>query len=178
MKTPILRGIIAVLAASVFLGQAVASAGSHKVHVVSTSTLNSDTGGDPGTCDPVTFLPEAGDPACIASVAQLFNDTGDFEGNTILEISYVQFANGYLANTGDFQTWSGTIDGVGTGSFVVHEYDLVFKADGTYHSKYSVVDGTGTGDFTGVTGQATSSGNLTSGVSIFDLSFPSQQKHH
>jgi hypothetical protein len=176
MKTPILRGIIAILAASVFMGQPVANAGSHKIHVVSTATLNGDTGGDPGTCDPVTFLPKAGDPACIASLAQLYNDTGDFEGNSLLEISYVQFANGDFANTGDFQTWNGTIDGVGTGSFVAHEYDLVFKSDGTYHSKIRVVDGTGTGDFTGVTGQGKSSGNLTSGLNVLDLNFPSQ--HH
>jgi Protein of unknown function (DUF3224) len=156
MKIPILRGIVAALATSVFAGQAIANAASHKVHTVSTATLNSDSGGDPGTCDPATFLAKAGDPVCVASLSQVYNSTGDFEGNEFLEITYAQFANGNFANTGDFQTWTGTIDGVGTGSFVVNEYDLVFKSDGTYHSNLRVVDGTGTGDFTLVTGQGRS----------------------
>ena len=172
MKTSMLRGIIAALAASVLAGQAVANAASHKVHLVATATLNSTPGGDPGTCDPATFLPKAGDPVCVASLEQLYNFAGDFEGNGLLEITYAQFANGNFANTGDFQMWTGTIDEVGTGSFVVHEYDLVFKSDGTYHSKIRVVHGTGTGDFTGVAGRGTSSGNLTSGLNILDLSFP------
>jgi hypothetical protein len=152
MRTLTLKGIVglAIVAATV-AGRGPAALASGNVRVVSTATLSTYTAADPGTCDPNTFLPFSGDPACVATI---FAEASDL------------FT--------DFQIWSGTIAGRGTGSFVIQEYDGVTKSDGSYTSKLRVVDGTGTGDFAGITGKGTSAGNLSGGTNTLKLKFPSQ----
>jgi Protein of unknown function (DUF3224) len=144
---------------------------SGNTRVVSTATLDSYTAGDPGTCDSTYYLPIAPDPACVATVGELYDAFGDFEGTLRLELTFTAFPDA-SDQFSDFQLWTGTIGGYGTGSFEVLEYDGITKSDGTYTSKLKVVEGTGTGDFGGVTGMGTSAGDLTSGTNTLKLKLP------
>lgn len=61
---------------------------------------------------------------------------------------------------------TGTLDGCGVGSFVMHQtnwnYDLMSLTSGTLHFtlEWTILKGSGTGDFTGATGSGTADGYL------------------
>ena len=55
---------------------------------------------DPGTCDPSTYLPYAGDPACVYYEATMYTTTGDFVGSEFEEDSLVAFPNSAVAYAG------------------------------------------------------------------------------
>ncbi len=174
MKKYILRGIIGIaIVAAVIAAREPAAMASGNVRVSSTASLSGYTAADPGTCDPATFLPVSGDPACVATIGEAYDATGDFTGTLQLEVTFTAFPDGSDLFS-DFQTWNGTIAGHGTGTFVIQEYDGATKPDGTYTSKLKVIGGTGTGDFAGVTGKGSSAGNLSSGVNSLKLKFPHQ----
>jgi hypothetical protein len=180
MKNSILKLMLAAAIVCVPLGAGVAIAGApESVRVVATATLEGYSGGDPGTCDPTTFAPDPGEQVCIASIGETYTVSGGFVGSLLLETAYAEFANGSFAPNTDFQNWTGSINGHGTGSFALNEYDLIIQADGSYHSQLRILDGTGTGDFQGITGFGSSKGNLSSGVNTLLVEFPQEhnQRH-
>jgi hypothetical protein len=135
-----------------------------------TATFTSFSAGDPGTCNSSTFSPNTGEPACVAFLGELFDLTGEITGNVVLELSFTGFANGSSVFS-DYQTWNGTLSGHGSGAFILHEQGFG-QPDGSYTSQLSVVEGTGSGDFAGVTGFGSSKGNLSGGVNTLQLRFP------
>ncbi len=165
----------ALIALAMSIGQASVAAafgnGGGSVRVVSTATFITFTADDPGTCNSTTFLPNSGDPACVEFFGESYDATGNFVGTLLLESTLTAFANGSYRYA-DFQSWNGAISGHGSGSFIVLEYKGFVQSDGNYTSKLVVIDGTGTGDFAGVTGSGTSKGNLSSGVNTLTLTFP------
>jgi hypothetical protein len=155
----------------VLIGQVPVAMASEPIRLEVTATFVGFTAADPGSCDPNTFLPNPGDEVCIATLGELFTSSGDFAGGAFVEATFAPLADGSDSFT-DFQTWSGTVNGHGTGAFTLLEYDGVTKADGSYTSKLRSVDGTGTGDFQGITACGSSKGNATSGFNTLTLTFP------
>jgi hypothetical protein len=45
-----------------------------------------------------------------------------FDGTLLVETTAVAFTNGNVSYT-DFEIWTGTVAGLGTGSFILLEYD-------------------------------------------------------
>ncbi|HVA77404.1 MAG: hypothetical protein WAU33_02035 [Candidatus Binataceae bacterium] len=177
MKNSILKLILAAAIVCVPLGGRVAIAGVFgSVRVVSTATFSEYGLGDPGTCNSTTFAPDPGEPVCIASIAETYTVSGDFVGGLLLETAFAEFANGSFALNSDFQNWTGSISGHGSGSFTLNEYDLLIRADGSYTSRLRILDGTGTGDFQGISGFGSSKGDLSSGVNTLIVEFP-EEKH-
>jgi hypothetical protein len=178
MKNSILKGVLAAVIVLVALsGRALLAEASDGVHVVVTDTAGPFTAADPGTCDPITFFPKAGDPVCILTVGQLFTAAGDFVGSIFLETTLAQFPDGRAVFT-DFETWTGTVTGHGTGTFTGLEYDAVTQVNGTTTSKFRILDGTGTGDLVGITGKGSFSNATGAGVTTMTLEFPGQHQHH
>ena len=144
---------------------------SRGVHIVVNTVDGAFTAGDPGNCDPTTFKPKAGDPACIASVGQEFSISGDFVGTGLFELTFTAFADGSTSYT-DFETWTGTVTGHGAGSFVLLEYDGLMQSDGKSTSKLRILEGTGTGDLVGITGEGRFSNATGADISEMTLHFP------
>lgn len=177
MKNSILKVMLAAAILCVpFGGQVAIAGGPQNIRVVSTATLSEYDLGNSGTCDPNTYVPDPGQLVCIASLGETYTVSGDFTGSLLIETAYAQFANGSFAPNTDFQNWTGSISGHGTGSFVLNEYDLIIQANGSYHSQLRILDGTGTGDFQGITGFGSSKGNLNGGVNTLLVQFP-EGKH-
>jgi len=177
MKDSIQKVMLAALTVLLVLtGQVLVVMASEPVRLEVTATFVQFTAADPGTCDPSTFLPNPGDQSCIATLGELFTAAGDFVGGAFVEATFAPLPDGSDSFT-DFQTWSGTINGRGTGTFTLLEYDGVTKADGSYTSKLRSVDGTGSGDFEGITAWGSSKGNATTGFNSLTLTFPGH-KHH
>lgn len=178
MKNSILKVILAAAIVCVPLGGRVAIAvAAESARIVSTATLEGYSGGDPGTCDPITFAPDPGEQVCIASIGETYTVSGGFVGSLLLETAYAEFANGSFAPNSDFQTWTGSISKHGTGSFTLNEYDLIIQANGSYHSQLRILDGTGTGGFQGIAGFGSSQGNLSSGVNTLFVEFSGGHGH-
>ncbi len=177
MKKSIQKGILAAVTVLLVLtGQVLVAMASEPVRLKITATFDNYTAADPGSCDPNTFRPKAGDPVCIATLGALWTTSGDMVGGIFTETTFAEFPDGSSSFT-DFETWFGTITGHGTGAFTLLEYDGVGQADGTYTSKLRLVDKTGTGDFEGVTGSGSSRGNGATGLNTLTLTFP-EYKHH
>ena len=177
MKNSIQKGIlVAMTVALVLAGQVLVAMASETVRLKVTATFAQYTAADPGSCDPTTFRPKAGDPVCIGTIGQLWTTSGDMVGGIFTETTFAEFPDGSSVST-DFQTWFGTITGHGTGAFTLLEYDLIGKSDGTYTSKLRLVDRAGEGDFEGITGRGSSKGNATTGFNTLTLTFP-EHKHH
>jgi Protein of unknown function (DUF3224) len=177
MKNSIQKGILAAVTVLLLItGQALVVMASETVRLEVTATFVEFTAADPGTCDPNTFLPNPGDQVCIATLGELFAASGDMTGGASVEATFAPFPDGSDSFT-DFQTWSGTVNGHGTGAFTLLEYDGVTQADGSYTSQLRSVDGTGTGDFKGITARGSSKGNATTGFNTLTLTFPGH-KHH
>src|SRR5208282_5867761 len=172
MKDSIQKVTLAVVTVLLVLtGQVLVVMASDTVRLEVTATFVGFSAADPGSCDPTTFLPNPGDQGCIATLGELFTASGDFVGGAFVEATFAPLADGSDSFT-DFQTWSGTINGRGTGGFTLLEYDGVTRADGSYTSKLRSVDGTGTGDFQGITACGSSKGNATTGFNSLALTFP------
>ncbi len=182
MKNSTLKGMLAAVIVLVALtGRPLtAAADGHEsdgVHIVVTFIAGPSTAADPGTCDPTTFLPKAGDPVCIGTLGQTFTASGDFVGTLFVELTFAAFPDGSGRFT-DFETWTGTVKGHGTGSFTLLEYDAFQQPDLTITSKVRILDGTGTGDLVGVTGSGSFTGNPSTGVAKMTLEFPAQHQNH
>jgi hypothetical protein len=176
MKNSIQKRILAaVTVVLVLTGQVLVAMASEPARLKITATFDQYTAADPGSCDPTTFLPKAGDPVCIGTIGQLWTASGDMVGGIFTETTFAEFPDGSSVST-DFETWFGTITGHGTGAFTLLEYDVVGKADGTYTSKLHLVDRAGEGDFEGITGRGTSKGNGTTGFNTLTLEFPKQHR--
>lgn len=173
MKKLILRGIFAATIALTALSvlPPIASAEGDGDHVSVQSSPITFTNADPGTCDPVTFAPKTGQPFCIESLTGTTNLSGDFVGSDLDEISVLLYADG-SSNFTDYESWTGTFTGHGTGSFILLETDGIMQADGSTTSKVRIVNGTGTGDLVGITGRGGFSGETTE----MTLGFPGH--HH
>jgi hypothetical protein len=175
MKKLSLRGIFAaviVLTALTFR-TVIASAQGEGLHVEVLSSPTIFIAADPGTCDPVTFAPKAGQAFCIESLTGTTTLSGDFVGSDLDEITILIYANGLL-NFSDYESWTGTLAGHGTGSFVLFEYDGMGQMNGALTSKVRIVEGTGSGDLVGITGRGTFSGD----TSVLTIQFPGQHQPH
>ena len=168
-------GLAATLAFAVIASRPLAAKAdggrSRGVHIVVSTVDGAFTSGDPGNCDPTTYKPKAGDPACIASVGQEFSISRDFVGTGLFESTFTAFADGSTSYT-DFETWTGTVTGHGTGSFVLLEYDGLIQSDGKSSSKLRILEGTGTGDLVGITGEGSFSNATGADISEMTLHFP------
>ena len=164
MKNSILKGMLAaVIVLVAFTGRPLLAAASGAEQISVTFTLVDYPNADPGTCNPSTYLPYAGDPACIAYLAAAYTETGDFVGTESEEDSLVFFANGGAAFAG-YENWIGTLKGRGTGSFVVLGYDGIETPSGMDWGKLRIVDGTGTGDLVGISGSGRYTGSAVTGI--------------
>ena len=99
MKNSTLKGMLAAVIVLVALtGRPLtAAADGHEsdgVHIVVTFIAGPSTAADPGTCDPTTFLPKAGDPVCIGTLGQTFTASGDFVGTLFVELTFAAFPDG------------------------------------------------------------------------------------
>jgi len=112
---------------------------------------------DPGTCDPNTFLPTPGAVTCEASESLAGPVTGDVTGNLFAEAPFVVFADGHV-NYVVYTTITGTVTGLGAGSFTIFEYEGRAAADGTETEKWRVVDATGGEALAGITGNGRAQG--------------------
>jgi len=149
------KGVLAVAIGAVLTcSPLTAKADAHQsrgVNVVVNTTNGPFTAGDPGNCDPTTFTPKPGDPACTGTLGQMFTASGDFTGTLLIEETFVAFADGSSSFI-DFEIWTGTFAGHGTGSFILLEYDGTGRPSGVNTSRLRIVDGTGTGGLEGITG--------------------------
>jgi Protein of unknown function (DUF3224) len=175
MKKSIVRGIFAaVVALTAFSARPVmVKAEGNGLHVAIQSSPTSFINADPGTCDPITFAPKTGQPFCIESLTGTTTLSGDFVGSDLDEITILFYANGFL-NFSDYESWTGTLAGHGTGSFILFEYDGMGQMNGALTSKVRIVDGTGSGDLVGITGRGTFSGD----TSVMTIQFPGQHQPH
>ena len=175
MKKLILRGIFAATIALTALSvlPPIASAEGDGDHVSVQSSPITFTNADPGTCDPTTFFPKTGQPFCVESLTGTTTLSGDFVGTDLDEFTVLVYANG-SSNSADYEFWTGTFTGHGTGSFVLLETDAVVQANGSATSKVRIVDGTGSGDLVGITGR----GNFSGDTSVMTIQFPGQHQHH
>jgi hypothetical protein len=175
MKKLIERGIFAATIAltALIVRPLMASAQGDGDHVSVQSSPTTFTNADPGTCDPITFLPKTGQPFCIESLTGTTTLSGDFVGSDLGEITILIYANGFL-NFSDYESWTGTLAGRGTGSFILFEYDGMGQMNGALTSKVRIVNGTGSGDLVGITGRGTFSGDTTE----MTVEFPGQHQHH
>jgi Protein of unknown function (DUF3224) len=161
--------LAALIVPAVLLAQPSMASASGNVRITSTATLGAYTSYDPGTCDDSTYLPPDGEAACVSTIGEEYNATGDFAGTLQLELTFTTFADGSLVFT-DYQLWDGTLNDGRAGSFVVIEQGTEDLA-GNYSSELKVVEGSGSGDFAGVTGKGTSNGDIASGVNQLNLKF-------
>lgn len=178
MKNSILKGMLcaAIAVAALALRPAMARADGHEgegVHVVIQSSPLNIIAADPGTCDPSTFLPATAQPFCIETLEGTTALSGDFVGADQDEITILIYADGLL-NFSDYESWTGTFTGHGTGSFVVFEYDGVGQLKGPQTTKVRIVDGTGSGDLVGISGR----GSATNAASEMTIEFPGEHQHH
>ncbi len=160
MKNSILKAMLAAAVVLVALiGRPLLAAASGAERISFTYTQVEDTNLDPGTCDPTTFLPYTGDPACVAYAGGLYNLAGDLVGSELEEDSLLFFANGTLLFTG-YGMYTGTLKGRGTGSFVALDYDGYGAPppSGFQKGTLRIVDGTGTGDLVGISGSGSYAG--------------------
>jgi Protein of unknown function (DUF3224) len=177
MKISIVKGILgAAVVVAMLSGRAMPAQADKddNVTIVVDAVPGPFTGGDPGTCDPTTFSPKPGDPMCVGEIGEVFTISGGMVGSLQFEESFAEFADGTFPILNDWEAWTGTINGRGTGSFTLQEYDIVSKLNGDYHSLLRIVPGSGSGDFEGITGAGTSKGNSNLGVNTLMLKFP----HH
>lgn len=175
MKKLLSKTMVGAFAAvALFASRAPTARAAGVVRIVSTATINlpeSYTVFDIGTCDQNNFpLPKSGDPACVAMVNEVYDATGDFTGQLSFEVAFTEFAD-YSDSFSDYQLWDGSLTDGRTGTFIVLEHGAA-NSDGNYSSKLKVVEGTGTGDFAGVTGKGSSVGNLETGTNTLKLEFP------
>lgn len=79
--------------------------------------------------------------------------TGDWTGRTEYAYGWLMLPSGatYAAN---LETFTGTVDGCGTGSFTYYMTG-VQRPDGTVDTRWTVIDGLGTGDFVRLRGEGT-----------------------
>lgn len=175
MRNSILRGIFAaaIVLTAISVQPLMASAAGDGVHVMIQTSPITFTNADPGTCDPLTFAPKTGQPFCMLSVTGTTTLSGDFVGSDLDEISALLYADG-SSNFTDYESWTGTFTGHGTGSFILLETDGVRQANGFATSKVRIVDGTGSGDLVGITGRGTFSGD----TGVMTIQFPGQHQHH
>lgn len=173
MRNSILRGIFAaaIMLTALSFRPLIATAQGDGAHVTIQSSPVTFTNADAGTCDPTTFTPKTGEPFCIESLTGTTTLSGDFVGSDLDEITVLIYANGFL-NFSDYESWTGTFIGHGTGSFILFEFDGMGQMNGALTSRVRIVDGTGTGDLAGITGRGTFSGDTTT----MTIEFPGQ--HH
>jgi hypothetical protein len=171
MKKLIVRGIFAATIALTALGVRPVIASAEHVSVQSSPTTF--TNADPGTCDPITFAPKTGQLFCIESLTGTNTLTGDFVGTDLIEVSVLVYADG-SSNFTDYESWTGTVTGHGTGSFILLETDGILHADGSATTKVRIVNGTGTGDLAGITGRGSFSTATGAEVTTMTLEFPGQ----
>ena len=160
MKTRIL-GILGGIALLLSAGSVYAGGGPPKPEKISfTFTFVDYPNGDPGTCDPATYLPKDSDPACVAYVAAAETLAGDLVGTELEEDSLVGWPDGGYSITG-YEMYTATLKGRGTGSFVALAYDgyLAPPPNGFATAKLRIVDGTGTGDLVGISGSGSLAGS-------------------
>jgi hypothetical protein len=175
MKKSSLRGIFAavIVLTALSVRPVMGRAEGEGLHVAIQSSPTTFTNADPGTCDPITFAPKTGQPFCIESLTGTTTLSGDFVGSDLDEITILIYANGLL-NFSDYESWTGTLAGHGTGSFVLFEYDGMGQMNGALTSKVRIVEGTGSGDLVGITGRGTFSGD----TSVLTIQFPGQHQPH
>jgi Protein of unknown function (DUF3224) len=173
MRNSIPRAIFAaaIVLTALNLRPVIATAQGDGAHVTIQSSPVTFTNADTGTCDPITFTPKTGEPFCIESLTGTATLSGDFVGSDLDEITILIYANGFL-NFSDYESWTGTFIGHGTGSFILFEYDGAGQMNGALTSRVRIVDGTGSGDLAGITGRGTFSGD----TSVMTIQFPGQ--HH
>jgi len=157
MKIRIL-GILGGIAILLSAGSVYAGGGPPKPEQFSfTYTFVEYTKLDPGTCDPSTYLPSPGDPACVLYDGGLYNLAGDLVGTELEEDSDIGWPDGDYSTTG-YGMYTGTLKGRGYGSFVALDYDAYATPSGFNSGKLRIVDGTGTGALVGISGSGSYSG--------------------
>ena len=113
------------------------------------------TAADPGSCDANTFLPKTGDASCVGTLAYAVTNTGSLQGQGTDEVAFVALVNGEYIFT-DYFEFTGTVSGLGTGSFAVIDYNGVVQPDGSSTWLWRVVNGSGSGQLAGITGNGKS----------------------
>lgn len=102
------------------------------------------------TCDPDTGLPVGGNGACAGIETLNGSISGGLNATYFAEVNFATLADGTTPFT-SFDVISGTVDGHGSGSFVVLEVcRLAPTLDVT--CRWSVIAGGGTDDFVDLTG--------------------------
>ena len=157
MKIRIL-GILGGIAILLSAGSVYAGGGPPKPEQFSfTYTFVEYTKLDPGTCDPSTYLPSPGDPACVLYDGGLYNLAGDLVGTELEEDSDIGWPDGDYSTTG-YGMYTGTLKGRGYGSFVALDYGSGTPS-GLITGKVRIVDGTGTEALVGISGSGTYAGS-------------------
>lgn len=156
MKNWTLKAMLAgVIVLTPFGGSpSMAVADDHESNIVHIKAQGADTAVlalDAGTCDPQTILPMPGDSACIGTEKVSGAYSGDLEGTDLFETVFVDFPN-LSTNYVLYDTFKGAVAGHGSGSFTIFEHDGLITPDGTETDQWRVVEGSGTGQLTGVTG--------------------------
>ena len=137
----------------------------------------------PGDCDPTTLRPVAPNPTCVASfvITGTSGPPGDMTtlAPYLNELVIMNRADGSSQYT-DFTDYNVSIRGHGSGTFTMLETQAFIQSDGiTTTSLNCVVDGSGTGDFVGMTGcgryTVTPSNPL--GTVVWKLHFPAEPSH-
>jgi hypothetical protein len=124
----------------------------------------------PGTCDPLTYLPYLGEPACVYYEATAYLTTGDFVGNEFEEDSLVAYPNGAVAYAG-YGVFTGTLKGRDTGTFVILDTGSS-TASGFITGTLRIVNGTGSGDLVGISGSGSYAGSYLTPVATMTVEFP------
>jgi hypothetical protein len=162
MKNSILKAMLAaVIVLVALIGRPLLAAASRAEKISFTYTFVGYTNLDPGTCDPSTYLPYAGDPACVLYSGSQFTLAGDLVGTELEEDSDVGWPDGSYSSTG-YGMYTGTLKGHGTGSFVALDYDgyTAPPPNGVETGTLRIVNGTGTGDLVGISGSGSFAGPL------------------
>ena len=188
MKSSILKGMLgaAIALAALAVRPAIARADDRNSNAIHIKAQFSDTevlAVDAGTCDPVTFLPMAGDVSCIGTEKVAGTLSGDIEGSGIFEAAFVDFPD-FSSRYVLYSAITGTVKDHGAGSFSLLDFNGVVQTDGSESDQWRVVDGTGSGQLADIAGNGHFVGMLNfstglgAGTFEGELEFHGQHQHH
>ena len=135
------------------------------VHITSPAT-SSVTNVDTGTCDPNTFLPMPGDGACTGSETTSDTYSGDLEGTAISRVIFVDYSDG-TGSAYAYEQFTGTVVGLGSGSFTYQDVNVLVKPDGTIDFVWNVLNGSARGQLLGLKGGGKFAGSIFTGIGTY-----------